>query len=604
MKFNLRIAVPLALLAALALVPAYAQFAQQPFYLILFGRIVIFAIAALSLDLIIGYGGMVSFGHALFLGLGAYTVAILSYHGIDNGFAHLAVTLLLCAGVGMVTGVISLRTTGIAFIMITLAFAQMFYFLAVSLRQYGGDDGLPVNAGSRFGGVTLDNPTTLYYTAFVVLCLCLWAGRRLVQARLGMVVRGARQNNRRMRALGFPTLRYKLVAYVVSAMVCGVAGMLYANLTHFVSPAYMAWTSSGEMIVMVVLGGLGSFYGPLLGTTAMLLTEEGLKALTEHWMIIFGPLILVSVLLSRRGLYGLIDDIQTRFSRRDKVQHGEDPHAAPCGLAALQDRSCPGQARRQSMSLLRADRLVKRYGGLLATDHFSFEVAPGELHAIIGPNGAGKSTLIAQLAGELHPDEGAIYFDEHDITALPIEKRAQAGLARSYQITSIFPEFTALQNVLVAVQAMQGHSFGFWKPALREAALVEPARELLVRVGLGTRMQVPAAALAHGEHRQLELAMALAGKPRLLLLDEPMAGMSQAESEQMTRLLAELKGDYAMVLVEHDMDAVFALADRITVLVYGRAIACGNAHAIRNDAAVREAYLGDETPNEMMGAAG
>ena len=256
------------------------------------------------------------------------------------------------------------------------------------------------------------------------------------------------------------------------------------------------------------------------------------------------------------------------------------------------------------MSLLRADRLVKRYGGLLATDHFSFEVAPGELHAIIGPNGAGKSTLIAQLAGELHPDEGTIQFDGHDITALAIEKRAHAGLARSYQITSIFPEFTALQNVLVAVQAMQGHSFGFWKPAIREAALVEPARELLARVGLGARMQVPAAALAHGEHRQLELAMALAGRPKLLLLDEPMAGMSQAESEQMTHLLAELKGDYAMVLVEHDMDAVFALADRITVLVYGRAIACGGADAIRNDAAVREAYLGDEARNEMVGAMG
>lgn len=253
------------------------------------------------------------------------------------------------------------------------------------------------------------------------------------------------------------------------------------------------------------------------------------------------------------------------------------------------------------MTLLRADSLVKRYGGLLATDHFSIEVAPGELHAIIGPNGAGKSTLIAQLSGELRPDSGTIHFDGRDITALPIDKRARTGLARSYQITSIFPEFTALQNVLVAVQAVQGHSFGAWKPALGQAALLDPARELLDRVGLGARMQMPAAALAHGEHRQLELAMALASKPRLLLLDEPMAGMSQAESEQMTRLLAQLKGHCAMVLVEHDMDAVFALADRITVLVYGRVIACGDADAIRNDAAVREAYLGDESRNAMMG---
>ncbi|GAB3629406.1 branched-chain amino acid ABC transporter substrate-binding protein [Pandoraea terrae] len=254
------------------------------------------------------------------------------------------------------------------------------------------------------------------------------------------------------------------------------------------------------------------------------------------------------------------------------------------------------------MNLLRVNQLVKRYGGLLATDHFCLDVAPGELHAIIGPNGAGKSTLIGQLAGELKPDEGTIHFDGRDITSVPIEPRARAGLARSYQITSVFREFTALENVVLAVQALQGHSFGFWRATASDASLIEPAREVLARVGLAGRMHVPAAVMAHGEHRQLELAMALAGKPKLLLLDEPMAGMSQAESEQMTHLLAELKGQYAMVLVEHDMDAVFALADRITVLVYGRAIACGTADAIRANADVRDAYLGDETRNEMTGA--
>lgn len=323
MKLNLRTAVPILLLVLLALVPIYATFAQQPFFLTLFGRIVVFAIAAVSLDLILGFGGMVSFGHALYLGLGAYVVGILSFHGIDNGFVHLGATLLLCAIVGGVTGLLSLRTTGIAFIMITLAFAQMFYFLAVSLKQYGGDDGLPVSSGSRFGSLSLDDPAVLYYVAFAVLCLCVWAGRRLVEARFGMVIRGARQNDRRMRALGYPTLRYKLVAYVISAMVCGVAGMLYANLTHFVSPAYMAWTASGELIVMVVLGGLGSFFGPVLGSAAMLLIEEWLKGMTEHWMIIFGPLIVVAVLVSRRGLYGLLGDLQVRLSRRTRTVEGK-----------------------------------------------------------------------------------------------------------------------------------------------------------------------------------------------------------------------------------------------------------------------------------------
>lgn len=316
MKISLRTLVPALLLAGLAVVPAYVQLTQQSFYLMLFGRIVIFAIAAVSLDLIIGDGGMVSFGHALFLGLGGYVVGIMGACGIDNGFAHLAVTLALCAVVGIVTGLISLPTSDVAFIMITLACAQMFYFLAVSLKKYGGDDGLPIASDSHFGGVMLDNPIVLYYVAFAVLCTCLWAGGRLVNARFGMVLRGSHQNDRRMRALGFATLRYKLAAYVISAMMCGVTGMLSANLTHFASPANMAWTASGDLIAMVVLGGLGSLVGPVIGSAAMLLIEELLKGYTEHWMIVFGPLIVVTVLLSRRGLYGLLGDLEVRLTRR------------------------------------------------------------------------------------------------------------------------------------------------------------------------------------------------------------------------------------------------------------------------------------------------
>ena len=246
------------------------------------------------------------------------------------------------------------------------------------------------------------------------------------------------------------------------------------------------------------------------------------------------------------------------------------------------------------MSLLAVNNLVKRYGGLTATDDLSFTVEPGELHAIIGPNGAGKSTLITQLAGEIRPDSGQILFNGTDITHEPVAQRALRGIARSYQITSVFPEFTALQNVMLTVQAHQGHSFRFWTPTLEQAELIEPAQQALQRVGLGERMHVPVADMAHGEQRQLELAMVLAGQPKLLLLDEPMAGMSQAESGQMTELLLSLKGHYGMVLVEHDMDAVFALADRITVLVYGRSIASGSVDQIRNNPDVKAAYLGDD----------
>ena len=244
-------------------------------------------------------------------------------------------------------------------------------------------------------------------------------------------------------------------------------------------------------------------------------------------------------------------------------------------------------------ALLAVDRLVKRFGGLMATDNVTLDVRRGEIHAIIGPNGAGKTTLVAQLAGELAPNGGTIAFAGQDVTAMRVDARARLGIARSYQITSVFRGFTALDNVAMAVQAQDGHSFRFWKPAREEAALREPARAILERVGLGARADAKVAALAHGEQRQLEIAMALATRPRLLLLDEPMAGMGKEESERLTRLLAKLKGDETMLLVEHDMDVVFALADRISVLVYGRVIATGTPAEIRADAAVRAAYLGD-----------
>ena len=247
-----------------------------------------------------------------------------------------------------------------------------------------------------------------------------------------------------------------------------------------------------------------------------------------------------------------------------------------------------------SPPLLSTDSLVKRFGGLAATDGLSLSVVEGELHALIGPNGAGKTTLIGQLSGELTPDSGTIRFDGRDVTRLPVHKRAQRGLARSFQITSIFPSFTALDNVALAVQAHAGHSFRFWRDAGRDRRLADPARAVRERVGLGARADTRADALAHGEKRQLELAMALATGPRLLLLDEPMAGMGPEDSARMVELLQELKGGVTILLVEHDMDAVFALADRITVLVRGKDLASGTPEEIRNDPAVREAYLGDE----------
>jgi branched-chain amino acid transport system ATP-binding protein len=248
--------------------------------------------------------------------------------------------------------------------------------------------------------------------------------------------------------------------------------------------------------------------------------------------------------------------------------------------------------------LLHIDGLVKRFGGLVATDHADIRVQPGELHALIGPNGAGKTTLIHQISGAIAPDAGRILFGGDDITRLPMPRRVLRGLARSYQITSIFGRLSVLDNVALAVQARQGGSLRFWKPARGERSRYAQAEEVVARVGLAPQMHALAGALAHGEQRQLEVGLALATSPRLLLLDEPMAGMGPDESERMEALLRSLRGETTLLLVEHDMDAVFRLADRISVLVFGKVIAHGAPDQIRNHPDVRRAYLGDELPTE------
>ncbi|HUT51717.1 MAG TPA: ABC transporter ATP-binding protein [Alphaproteobacteria bacterium] len=244
--------------------------------------------------------------------------------------------------------------------------------------------------------------------------------------------------------------------------------------------------------------------------------------------------------------------------------------------------------------LLSVQMLNKHFGGIVATDNLSLDVVPGEIHAVIGPNGAGKTTLVAQLSGMLKPDGGKVIFDGHDVTSLPAPKRSKLGLARSFQITSIFRDFSVIDNVAMAIQAHSGHSFRFWRSARNDPRLLDPARAALQLVGLEARSDVISGNLAHGEQRQLEIAMALATNPKLLLLDEPMAGMGAEDSEQMTRFLVSLKGKYTMLLIEHDMDAVFRLADRITVLVYGKAIATGTPEEIRLNKEVRTAYLGED----------
>jgi branched-chain amino acid transport system permease protein len=294
-------------LTALALVPPLAATFDAPFTVDLFTRVVIFSIAAVSLDFILGYGGMVSFGHAAYLGIGSYAVGILSYYGVTNGFLHFGVAIAASALAALAIGWVSLRTTGVHFIMITLAFSQMLYFLCESLNQFGGDNGLNIPDHSNFANLLdLDNATTLYYLAFACLLACLLIGSRLVESRFGMVVRGAKSNERRMAALGFSTFRYRLTAFVIAGAMGGLAGALLANQTLFLSPSIMHWTRSGEIMMMVILGGMGTLFGPVVGAAAYLVLENVLSGITEHWQVILGPLLILVVLFSKAGVLGLL----------------------------------------------------------------------------------------------------------------------------------------------------------------------------------------------------------------------------------------------------------------------------------------------------------
>ena len=307
MNSRIRAIVPAAGLVLLAAVPLAAALLDQPFYLDLVRRIMIFAIAALSLNLILGYGGMISFGHAAYLGVGAYAVGVLAHYGINNGYLQWALAIGASALVALAIGAVSIRTSGVYFIMITLAFTQMLYYLGISIEEYGGDDGMRLQVKSQFPGlIDLNDANAFYYLVLAILVLALFLGQRLVDSRFGMVIRAAKSNEVRTRSIGFSPYPYRLAAFVIAGAVCGLAGALLVNHTAYLTPEFMNWTRSGELMFMVILGGMESIAGPVLGAFALLLLEDALSGWTQHWQLVLGPLLVLSVLFLKRGLAGLV----------------------------------------------------------------------------------------------------------------------------------------------------------------------------------------------------------------------------------------------------------------------------------------------------------
>jgi len=572
---SLPIAVALCItVIALACVP----FVLSPYAVKFTTRVLVLAIMVISLDLLIGITGLVSFGHAAFFALGAYAVYFVSPESESaNALVVLAAGATLAAAGAFVIGVFAMLTRGFYFIMVTLAAGQMVFSIFYDTDIAKGSDGAYVNVKPdlTIGGSTLldfDNRRQFFYVCLILLAatylFLLW----LVRSRFGRVLQGIRINEQRMRALGYDTYRYRLAVFVIAGAIAGIAGALFACIDGFVTPELASWRESGLAIMMVVLGGTGTLYGAVIGAFAYSVLEEILKSasmvgpfVAEHWRFGMGVALAAAVLGAPRGLAGLF---QSRTWRAP----------APIGTNFVHRDFARPERRAHTLSMR---DLARHFGGLRAVDGVSLELQANFVHAIIGPNGAGKTTLINLLSGELKPSGGKVYLDELDITGSPPHRIARAGVGRSFQRTNVFGDFTVRDNCALAAEARAGAD------RKRIAHALDVA-------GLAHRGDSIAGQLSSGEQRQLEIAMLIASGADLLLLDEPLAGMGLEETQRVVALLRDLARDHTIVLIEHDMDAVFAAADTLTVLVQGRVLAHGAPSEVRRNPAVREAYLGEQ----------
>jgi len=576
----------LILLIAVAITLAAFPIVGDRFHIQLITQMMVLATFAMSLDLLVGFTGLVSFGHAAFYGIGGYTLAILIRDvGLASLWTTLPITIVVCGFVAVIIGWLSIRTSGVYFIMVTLAFAQMIYYFFNDARGFGGSDGLYIKTKPDFAvnGITLftlQNRTTLYYFTFVIMLgsgVFLWV---LLRSPFGQVIKAMRVNEARTRSLGFSLGRYKLVSFYIAGMLAGFAGYLGAVQFGFVNPAHMGWRESGRVLMVLILGGTGTLFGPALGAFIFVLLEDLLSSLTEHWLLLMGLFVVAVVLLLPNGIAGLLLQMVVKTSEDDQRT-----------MAAIDKPRLVATAIRHG-PVLEVENLTKRFSGLVAVNFVSLQFEVGKVHAVIGPNGAGKSTLINLLSGELSPTEGRIRYNGTDITGAPPDLISRMGIGRSFQITNLYRSLSCFENCRIAAQSRLPSSMRLFRPASRFVEVTGRAQGALDRCGLAQRSHDLASALSHGDRRKLEIAMVLATEPNLFLLDEPLAGMGAHESREILALLKAVALHHTLILIEHDMDAVFAIADTLTVMVNGEVIATGPVNQVRADRAVQDAYLG------------
>ena len=568
-------------------------------------RILVWGLFGIGFDILFGFTGLLSFGQSAFYGTGGFVAAyLLTILNFPSVIAALFIGMIAAAIVGYLVGLIALRRTGIYFAMITVAIAEVFYFVEFNpLAAYtGGENGLPgvptPTLSLGFTTIRFDTDWSLYaflaFWYFVGIVIAL----RVVRSPLGVILRAIRDNPLRAAAVGHNIHGYKLAAFVIAAAYAGFAGGLLGVLQAFMPPDAFTFDTSGQLVMQTAIGGAGTLFGPLIGATVWLFLSDFFQTtlhLGATWKLVLGIVFVLLVCFLRRGIVGGLADLVAALAARGRPREAHSQaatasasHGAPVVPLPARDGGAGDEI------ILRAEGLTKRYGGLVANNDIDFSVRRGERRGVIGPNGAGKSTFFKMLTCEVEPSAGRIVFEGRDITGYGVTQVCQLGLTKSYQVNQLFTRLTVRENLTIAVLAERRGPFrlDIFSSLSSVPGLTERVAQMLALVHLAERADLAVGELAYGEKRRLEIGLALASSPSLLLLDEPLAGLSPRERLETVQLLKAVSRGRTVIVIDHDMDAIFELAERITVLHEGRILTEGAPDEVKNNITVQEAYLG------------
>jgi ABC-type branched-subunit amino acid transport system ATPase component/ABC-type branched-subunit amino acid transport system permease subunit len=552
--------------------------------------VVVFAIACLGLNVLVGYTGLVSFGHGAWFGLGSYAAALSQLHWFPNGIVLPALfAVIFTAIVSGLLGALILRRRGVYFSLLTLALTAMLFAVAYRWTAFtGGESGLGGIVRPPLLGLDLGSDWTYYWVVAAIGFVVCFKLSRFHASPVGSVLVAIRENEQRARFIGYPTNRYKLMGFVVSATIVGTAGILSVFNHRFASADPLSVAFSGELIAMVVIGGMRSFLGPALGALFYILFREFLSIWTPQWLFWFGLLFVGFIVFSPTGLVGLAGRLLAPFR---KVPAGD---AAMAGRTLSDDPLPPFLVPRDHTpgTILEARDIAKSFGALKAVQDVTIRVRDRSLHALIGPNGAGKTTAFNLISGLYKPDSGDVLLAGRPVAGLSPERITEAGIGRSFQITNLFPGLPVGENLRLAVQARHPRRFDPWSAARGLGDIDAQTAALARYLGVAGMEEAEAGTLSYGGQRLLDMGLALATKPRILLLDEPLAGLSAAERQRIGDIIKRISADLPVLLVEHDIDRVFQIADAVTVMNEGRVLVDGTVEDARSSPKVQEVYIG------------